>query len=173
MNCDFFSVGNSGCCWHVGGTSIAAAYKAFSSEKFKGDVGVYIGLDHVNITLDAVPQWEDIVGKSSNQSRLVFIDVHFNERCARALLGHRRENIVFANDHVWTERRCSRCFSTDRTCSRKGSHKLPTSRELDSRNANEHIWIGRERKANAKARAVSRILCIIHPSRQSSGYEVH
>lgn len=73
-------VGNSGCCWHVGGTSIAAAYKAFSSEKFKGDVGVYIGLDHVNITLDAVPQWEDIVGKSSNQSRLVFIDVHFNER---------------------------------------------------------------------------------------------
>ena len=77
-----FSVGNSGCCWHVGGARIAAAYKAFSSEKFKGDLGVYIGLDHVNITLDAVPQWEDVVGKSNNQSKIVFIDVHYNERCA-------------------------------------------------------------------------------------------
>ena len=82
---DVFSVGNSGCCWHVGGARIAAAYKAFSPEKFKGDLCVYIGLAHVNITLNAVPQWEDIVGASNNQSEVVFVDVHYNERCAQPM----------------------------------------------------------------------------------------
>ena len=78
-------MGNSGCCWHIGGARIAAAYKAFSPEKFKGDLCVYIGLDHVNITLNAVPQWEDIVGTSNNQSEVVFVDVHYNERCAQPM----------------------------------------------------------------------------------------
>ena len=73
-------MGNSGCCWHVGGASIVAAYKAFSSEKFQGDLGVYIGLDHVNITLEAGPQGEDIVATSNNLSKVVVIDVHYNER---------------------------------------------------------------------------------------------
>ena len=76
-----FSAGNSGCCWHVGGSGIAAAYKAFSAERFTGHLGVYIGLDHVNITLDAVPPWEDLAG-NNNLSQIVVIDVHFNERCA-------------------------------------------------------------------------------------------
>ena len=75
-------MGSSGCCWHVGSTSIAAAYKAFSAEKFTGHLGVYVGLDHVNITLDAMPSWEDLVGNNANLSQIVVLDVHFNERCA-------------------------------------------------------------------------------------------
>lgn len=77
-----FSVGNSGSCWHVGGTQISAAYKAFSPEKFTGELGVFIGLDHANITLDAIPDWELIreATSSANVTEYKLIDVHFNER---------------------------------------------------------------------------------------------
>lgn len=62
-------VGNSGTSWHVGQAEIASAYKAFSNEKIMGNLGVYIGLAHTNITLDAMPVYY-------NSS----MDVHFNER---------------------------------------------------------------------------------------------
>ena len=50
-----FSVGNSGSSWHVGKAEISSAYRAFSTDKIMGRVGVYIGLGHVNVTLDAMP----------------------------------------------------------------------------------------------------------------------
>ena len=49
------SVGNSGSSWHVGKAEISSAYRAFSMDKIMGNVGVYIGLDHANITLEAMP----------------------------------------------------------------------------------------------------------------------
>ncbi len=85
-------MGNNGSCWHVGRTRISTAYKAFSPEKFTGDLGVYIGLDHANITLDAVPWWDRIVAAAAARSQpnasapdpshVGVIDVHFNERRA-------------------------------------------------------------------------------------------
>jgi hypothetical protein len=47
----FLPVGNSGTSWHVANAEIASAYKAFSVDKIMGRVGVYIGLDHANVTL--------------------------------------------------------------------------------------------------------------------------
>ena len=41
--------------WHVATAEVSSAYKAFSVERIMGKVGVYIGLDHANITLDAMP----------------------------------------------------------------------------------------------------------------------
>jgi len=54
--------------WHIGGTSISSSYRAFSKEKIDADIGVFVGLKHVNITLRALPQ---------NGSH---VDVDFNER---------------------------------------------------------------------------------------------
>ncbi len=53
----------------MGKAEISSAYKAFSTEKIMGRVGVYIGLGHANVTLDAMPVYY-------NHS----MDVHFNER---------------------------------------------------------------------------------------------
>ncbi|XP_018325914.1 dual oxidase maturation factor 1 [Agrilus planipennis] len=54
--------------WHVGKTSIISTYRAFSREKVAADLGVYIGLNHVNVTLQASP--------ASNWTS----DIEFNER---------------------------------------------------------------------------------------------
>ncbi|XP_053214210.1 dual oxidase maturation factor 2-like isoform X1 [Panonychus citri] len=47
------TVAHCGSSWHIAETSISSAYKAFSKEKIFADVGVYIGLKSVNITLKA------------------------------------------------------------------------------------------------------------------------
>ncbi|KAK9732406.1 Dual oxidase maturation factor [Popillia japonica] len=51
--------------WHVGSQSIVSSYKAFSKEKVQANLNVYVGLQHVNITLRA-HNWTT--------------DVDFNER---------------------------------------------------------------------------------------------
>jgi len=61
-------IANCASSWHVATAEVASAYKAFSVERIMGRVGVYIGLDHANITLDAMPIYY-------NES----MDVHFNE----------------------------------------------------------------------------------------------
>ena len=62
-------IGICGCGWHTAEAEISSAYRAFSTEKVRGMIGVYIGLDHVNITLSAMPQYY-------NGS----MDINFNER---------------------------------------------------------------------------------------------
>lgn len=62
-------IGICGCGWHTAEAEISSAYRAFSTEKVRGIIGVYIGLDHVNITLSAMPQYY-------NGS----MDINFNER---------------------------------------------------------------------------------------------
>merc|ERR1719411_643350 len=64
-------IGICGCGWHTAEADISSAYRAFSNEKLNGRIGVYIGLMHVNVTLDALPN-------QSNESN--FMDVAFNER---------------------------------------------------------------------------------------------
>ena len=49
---------------------MSSAYRAFSNEKVFGRLGIYIGLGHVNITLEAMP----IFGNTTT------MDVNFNER---------------------------------------------------------------------------------------------
>ncbi|XP_030765838.1 dual oxidase maturation factor 1 [Sitophilus oryzae] len=43
-----------GSCWHIAETSIVSTYKAFSNEKISAHLGAYVGLRHVNITLQAM-----------------------------------------------------------------------------------------------------------------------
>merc|ERR1719367_790939 len=62
-------IGICGCGWHTAEAEISSAYRAFSTKKVRGMIGVYIGLDHVNITLSAMPQYY-------NGS----MDINFNER---------------------------------------------------------------------------------------------
>lgn len=40
-----------GSCWHVSETPIVSNYRAFSNEKIAAHLGAYIGLKHINITL--------------------------------------------------------------------------------------------------------------------------
>jgi len=47
----FLLVGNMASEWHVAEKQITSAYRAFSSEKIVGDLGVYIGFNHVNVSL--------------------------------------------------------------------------------------------------------------------------
>ena len=61
----FFAVANCASSWHVATAEIASAYKAFSVERIMGRVGVYIGLDHANITLDAMPLYYNEVTMST------------------------------------------------------------------------------------------------------------
>lgn len=44
-----------GSSWHVATTDIVSTYRAFSRELIAADIGAYIGLGHVNITLRAHP----------------------------------------------------------------------------------------------------------------------
>ncbi len=64
-----FLVGNNGTSWHTAEVEISSAYKAFSNEKIMGRLGVYIGLSHVNVTLEAMPIYYNGT-----------MDVNFNER---------------------------------------------------------------------------------------------
>ncbi|KAG5866555.1 hypothetical protein JTB14_025255 [Gonioctena quinquepunctata] len=56
-----------GSSWHVSKATTVSTYRAFSTEKVVADIGVYIGLKHVNITLQ---------GYSNNWTT----DIDFNER---------------------------------------------------------------------------------------------
>ncbi|XP_018563306.1 dual oxidase maturation factor 1 isoform X2 [Anoplophora glabripennis] len=56
-----------GSAWHVANAHVNGTYRAFSKEKVLADIGVYVGLKHVNITLQA----------SSNNWTT---DIDFNER---------------------------------------------------------------------------------------------
>lgn len=58
-----------GSCWHIAETKIFSTYRAFSNEKISAQLGAYVGLKHVNITLHAV---------SANHSSS--IDIDYNER---------------------------------------------------------------------------------------------
>ncbi|GLV34719.1 moladietz [Carabus blaptoides fortunei] len=61
-------VSRYGSSWHVASTSVASSYRAFSKEKIVAELGAYVGLNHVNITLRATP--------SANWTG----DIDFNER---------------------------------------------------------------------------------------------
>merc|ERR1711971_943274 len=62
-------VGIYGCGWHVAEAEISSAYRSFSNEKIMGKLGIYIGIDHVNVTLLAMPKYYNKT-----------MDVAFNER---------------------------------------------------------------------------------------------
>merc|ERR1719367_607649 len=57
------------CGWHTAEAEITSAYRSFSNEKIYGKIGVYIGLTHVNVTLDTSPEF-------NNRT----MEVAFNER---------------------------------------------------------------------------------------------
>jgi len=57
-----------GSAWHTADVEISSAYRAFSKEKVMGTLGVNIGLNSVNVTLKALPIY--------NQSS----DIDYNER---------------------------------------------------------------------------------------------
>jgi len=57
-----------GSCWHISETTILSTYRAFSNEKISAQLGAYVGLKHVNITLQVMP-----VDNSST-------DIDYNER---------------------------------------------------------------------------------------------
>jgi len=61
-------VGQHGSAWHTAEVEISSAYRAFSKEKVMGTLGVNIGLNSVNVTLKALPLY--------NQSS----DIDYNER---------------------------------------------------------------------------------------------
>ena len=63
-----FPVGQHGSAWHTAEVEISSAYRAFSKEKVMGTLGVNIGLNSVNVTLKALPLY--------NQSS----DIDYNER---------------------------------------------------------------------------------------------
>ena len=71
----FFSVGNNGSSWHVAEAEISSAYKAFSKEKIMGKLGVYIGMAHANVTLEAMPIYYN-----------TSMDINFNERSVMTLM---------------------------------------------------------------------------------------
>merc|ERR1711962_504825 len=62
-------VGIYGWGWHVAEAEISSAYRSFSNEEIQGRIGIYIGIDHVNITLLAMPEYYNKT-----------MDVAFNER---------------------------------------------------------------------------------------------
>lgn len=37
--------------WHIGRATVTSSYRAFTREKIVADLGVYVGLNHVNVTL--------------------------------------------------------------------------------------------------------------------------
>lgn len=54
--------------WHISETTIFSTYRAFTHERISAQLGAYVGLQHINITLQAVP--------ANNTS----IDIDYNER---------------------------------------------------------------------------------------------
>ena len=65
--CVYISVGSCGSGWHTAEAEIISSYRAFSNEKIHGRMGVYIGLNSANVTLEAMHY---------NKT----MDVNFNER---------------------------------------------------------------------------------------------
>ncbi|CAL4121157.1 unnamed protein product, partial [Meganyctiphanes norvegica] len=63
--CDLCTYGSE---WHCGRATIISSYRAFSKQKINADLGVSIGLDHVNVTLQVIPR--------DNRT----LDINFNER---------------------------------------------------------------------------------------------
>ncbi|XP_050300682.1 dual oxidase maturation factor 2 [Anthonomus grandis grandis] len=57
-----------GSCWHIAEAPVVTTYRAFSNEKITASLGAYVGLKHVNITLQAI--------SSANLS----VDIDYNER---------------------------------------------------------------------------------------------
>lgn len=57
-----------GSSWHIANAPVVSIYSVFSNKRIGADVGVYVGLDHVNITLRA------------NSSAEWMSDIEFNER---------------------------------------------------------------------------------------------
>jgi hypothetical protein len=53
----FVAVARYGSAWHVARTEIVSSYRAFSREKIEAELGAYIGLGHVNVTLRGKPRW--------------------------------------------------------------------------------------------------------------------
>lgn len=45
------AVSRYGSSWHIGSTTVTSSYRAFSKEKVHADLGAYVGLNHVNVTL--------------------------------------------------------------------------------------------------------------------------
>lgn len=80
------SVCNVGSSWHVADGVIRSSYRAFSREKIDASLGVAIGLDHANVTMQVIPQY--------NRS----LDINFNERFywikPTDMRGHYREALV-------------------------------------------------------------------------------
>ncbi|EEB10699.1 conserved hypothetical protein [Pediculus humanus corporis] len=62
-------VANNGSSWHVGVIKIVSTYRAYSPDRLHAELGAYIGLDHVNVTLKALPG----VNRTAE-------DIDFNER---------------------------------------------------------------------------------------------
>ncbi|XP_022182880.1 dual oxidase maturation factor 1 [Myzus persicae] len=60
-----------GSSWHVAETVITSAYRALSKELITAELGAYVGLGHINITLCAMP---------SDNSSVPLEDISFNER---------------------------------------------------------------------------------------------
>ena len=60
-------VGSIGSGWHTSEAEIHSSYRSFSNEKIHGKMGIYIGLNSANVTLEAMHY---------NKS----MDVNFNER---------------------------------------------------------------------------------------------
>ncbi|KAI5751593.1 hypothetical protein M8J77_009053 [Diaphorina citri] len=56
--------------WHVGKTEIVSTYRAYSRELINAELGGYIGLNHINITLRVLP--------TDNSTEVE--DIDFNER---------------------------------------------------------------------------------------------
>ena len=77
LNClIYLSVANYASSWHVATAEVGSAYKAFSVERIMGKVGVYIGLDHANITLDAMPlYYNEVMFNTMLQVHCTFMDV--------------------------------------------------------------------------------------------------
>ncbi|KAF4519378.1 hypothetical protein B566_EDAN008686 [Ephemera danica] len=66
------ALSQAGSGWHVACSNIVSSYRAFSREKISAQLGAYVGLGHVNVTLTA-PQHH-------NATHLDAEDIDFNER---------------------------------------------------------------------------------------------
>ncbi|CAL4122983.1 unnamed protein product, partial [Meganyctiphanes norvegica] len=61
-------LGKYGSCWNVGQGKIYTSYKVFSKQKINATMGIFIGLQHMNVTLKALPDDDR------------YMDVNFNEQ---------------------------------------------------------------------------------------------
>lgn len=84
-------VSRYGSSWHVGSTRISASYRAFSKEKIVADLAAYVGLNHVNITLRALPITTQST-ESGNNTFVQMSDIDFNERFYWESAGQMQKN---------------------------------------------------------------------------------